>query len=110
MTTQTIDPTILDRLKAVSANIRALTPDMNINEELDNLDAIVAELTPPPAEDPTPGKPDWAAAGCCGGYVTAEAHGPGIETWPGTSDQFWCTGWDPDAQPAEEPAADSQAS
>jgi len=100
MTTQTIDPTILDRLTSVSANIRALTPDMNINEELDNLDAIITELTPPPPPE-TPGKPDWMAEGCCGGFVTEAAHGPGIETWPGSPDQFWCTGWNPDAQTAE---------
>jgi hypothetical protein len=109
MTTQTIDPTILDRLTSVSVNIRALTPDMNVNEELDLLDAIIVELTPPPVDPPTPGKPEWMAEGCCGGFVTAAAHGPGIETWPGSPDQFWCIGWDPDAQTLDEPASEGEA-
>lgn len=112
MTTQTIDPTILDRLTLAATNLRTLAgtdPAPDMTTQLDELDAIVVALTPPPTEDPTPGKPDWLAAGCCGGLVTPTAHGPGIETWPGSPDQFWCTGWDPDAQPAEAPAADEQA-
>jgi len=109
MTTQTIDPTILDRLKTVADSIRVLAADMPQYEpESDELDAIVVALTPPPVDPPTPGKPDWMAEGCCGGFVTAAAHGPGIETWPGSPDQFWCIGWDPDAQPADVLVEDSE--
>jgi hypothetical protein len=113
MTADTIDPTILDRLTIAAANLRdvaALTDSdtQKLAAQIDELDAIVVALTPPPAEDPTPGRPDWLAAGCCGGIVTAAAHGPQIETWPGSPDQFWCTGWDPDAQP--EPATEGAAS
>jgi hypothetical protein len=103
MTTQTIDPTILDRLTTCAANLREIVDlfqDPNALAQLDNLDQIVTDLTPPPPPE-TPGKPDWMAEGCCGGTVTPEVHGPGIETWPDSPDQFWCTGWDPDAQTAE---------
>lgn len=111
MTTQTIDPTILDRLTTCAADLRQITqsdpnPSVDITAELDELDAIVTALTPPPPPV-TPGKPDWLAEGCCGGLVTATAHGPGIETWPGSPDQFWCIGWDPDAQPADVPAEEA---
>lgn len=112
MTTQSIDPTILDRLTIAATNLRALagaTPAPEMVTELDELDSIVTALTPPPTEDPTPGKPDWLAAGCCGGLVNPEAHGPGIETWPGSPDQFWCTGWDPAAQPATDAPAEEPA-
>jgi hypothetical protein len=104
MTVQTIDPTILERLATVAATLRGITFDVDITDELDELDAIVVALTPPPVDPPTPGKPDWMAEGCCGGFVTATKHGPGIETWPGSPDQFWCIGWDPDTQTLDEPA------
>lgn len=105
MTTQTIDPTILDRLTTCAANLRGLIdndpdPQVDVHAQLDELDQVVVALTPP-VDPPTPGKPDWMAEGCCGGFVTAAAHGPGIETWPGSPDQFWCTGWNPEAQTAD---------
>lgn len=106
MTTQIIDPTILDRLTTCAAELHAVVANGTISTELDaaiaDLDQIVTDLTPPPPVDPE--KPDWLPSGCCGGTVTAEAHGAGIETWPGTPDQFWCTGWDPEAQADEESA------
>ena len=111
MTTPTIDPTILDRLTACAQDLHAVVANGTISTELDaaiaNLDQIVTDLTPPPPPE-TPGKPDWMAEGCCGGTVTPEVHGPGIETWPDSPDQFWCTGWDPDAQSAADAAVDSE--